>query len=59
MEGLPKQLRYNSVKPRGFAQLFKQLIVNPLSSFNQYNTNEMIRFMVNTDGFIDPYRSYV
>ena len=33
-------------------------MINPQTSFNVFNPNEIIRFMFQADGFIDPYNIY-
>lgn len=56
---LPNCVKYNSIKPKGFATKNKRWCLNPQSSYNSFNKNELVRFVIDSDGFVDPYKIYV
>ena len=57
---LPRLLSYNNVKPRGVQTEHKLMRFTPLTSFNNYITNDIVRFWIPfLRGFWDPYKSYI
>ena len=56
---IPKILQYGNVKPRGYATTYKRWTLNPQASYNTFNNNELIRFSMQTDSWIDPYASFI
>ena len=51
---------YKTIKPKGFPTFFKRWEQFPATSFNQnYNKNDVVRFMFSTDKFMDPYQSFI
>lgn len=56
---LPSCVKYNTIKPRGFSTKMKRWKLNPQSSYNTFAKNELVRFVLDSDGFVDPYRIYV
>jgi hypothetical protein len=60
MSGLPKILDFSGAKPRGVSTEHKQMRFTPLTSFNSYITNDIVRFWLPmVKGFWDPYKSYI
>lgn len=59
MTSLPKFLQYRNIKPRGFSQQYRKLWINPQMSFQDYRTNEQVKFLIQEGaGYIDPYTLY-
>lgn len=56
---LPESLQYGNILPRGFASSYKIWRVNPQTSYQVYNTNDIVRFVFETRDYIDPYNSYL
>ncbi len=57
---VPKLLQYSDVKPRGVTTEYKSMRFTPLTSFNNYITNDIVRFWIPMiKGFWDPYKSYI
>lgn len=53
-------LDFPGVKPRGVSTQFKTMRFTPLTSFNSYVTNDIVRFwMPKINGFLDPYKTYI
>lgn len=59
MGDLPVSLMYTDTLPRGFASSYKIWRVNPQTSYNVYNPTDIIRFVFETQDYIDPYNSYL
>ena len=56
---VPSCVKYSNVKPKGFATKLKRWKLNPQSSYNSFNKNELVRFVLESDGYVDPYRIYI
>lgn len=57
---IPQILNYKNVKPRGIPTQYKTMRFTPLTSFNSYITNDIVRFWIPMiKGFWDPYKSYI
>lgn len=60
MSGIPQMLDYPGVKPRGITTEYQKMRFSPLTSFNSYVTNDIVRFWIPMiKGFWDPYKSYI
>ena len=60
MSAIPAMLDYPAIKPRGVTTEFKTMRFTPLTSFNQYITNDIVRSWIpSAKGFWDPYKSYI
>lgn len=56
---LPESLMYGNILPRGFASTYKIWRVNPATSYQTYNTTDIVRFQFQTNDYIDPYNSFL
>lgn len=58
---LPTEISYPPILPKGFPNVFKEWILDPMTSNKQWVNNDIVRFnfMNLGKGVFDPYRSYI
>lgn len=57
---LPIELNYDNIKPRGWFTKFKEWPLQPNTSNQYWQTNEIVRFLFQLqNGVMDPYRSHI
>lgn len=59
MTSLPQQFQYKNTTPGAFANKVRTIRFNAQNIYQNIQVNDIIRFLINTNGFWDPYNCYL
>lgn len=56
---IPKQISYDRLKPIGYPTTLKIVNFQPMNNSSDINPTDIVRFQMNTTGFLDPWATYI
>lgn len=56
---IPQQINYADLKPESIEHTVKLVRFTPTASVNQLQPNDTVKFMLQNQGFLDPYSTYI
>lgn len=56
---IPRSINYSDIKPEAIENMIKVVKFTPTATLNDAKANDVIRFMLQGNGFFDPYSAYI